>query len=212
MHRRVTRAVLILIGVSLLLGGCARQPEARPEDDLESATREEIASQVSELLGSDLRSFEVSLSQVHSDGGFGRVEAQVVLEICPYFLYDLHYNAQREGGQWVLYNDGESLPNLFKRWAMAQSSARAGESVDVPGSQGQRQVTLIPDGMPELLRSRLEGLSNATVDPLVGFFLCLEEEILWDDINPELADELRELIPQVRDSMADAVAQQIGER
>jgi len=210
MHHRLTRAILIIAGVSLLLSGCG-QPKERPEDDLEAAVREEISSQVSDTLGSELQSFQVSHSQVYDDGDFGRVEAQVVLEACPLFQYDLHYSAQRQDGQWVLYNDAESLPNLFKRWAMAQSAASAGKSVDVPGSQGQRQVTLIPNGMPELLQTRLDGFSTSTVDPLVGFFLCLEEEILWDEIDPGLADELRELIPQVRDSMAETVAQQIGE-
>jgi len=210
MHRRMIEAILFVVCLSLLLSGCG-EPAPQPEDDLVAATSEEIASQVAELLGSELQSYEVSLSQVHSDGSFGRVEAQIVLEVCPYFQYELRYNAQREEGRWVLYNEGESLPNLFKRWAMAQSAARAGESIDVPGSQGQRQVALIPHGMPELLRARLEGFSNATVDPLVGFFVCLEGEILWDEIDPELEDELRELIPQVRDAMGETMAQQIGE-
>jgi hypothetical protein len=168
---------------------------------LEAAVRATIASQVGDALESGLAWYQVSSSQLLGEGQFGRVEARIVLDGCPLFRYDLPYNGELKDGEWVLYNDAETLPNLFKSWATARSAALGGESVSVPGVAVERQISLIPEAVPELLQARLDGLSNPTVGPLVGFFVCEEQSIRWDELEPALADSLRELLPQVRELM-----------
>lgn len=212
MRHRVTTTILIIICLGLLMAGCEPTPTPMPTplDDLGAAVRTEIEAQISEFLGSGLRNYEVLASRLQGDGNYGRLEARIVLEACPHFYHDLYYNAELKDGQWVLYNDEDTLSNLFKRWATARSVALAGQTVEVPGSKGQRHVHLIPDGMPDLLQARVDGLSNPTVDPLVGFFICEEENILWDEIDQEIGGKLRELIPQVEQSMDEALAKHFG--
>jgi hypothetical protein len=45
---------------------------------------------------------------------------------------------------------------------------------------------------------------------LVGFFICEEENMLWDEIDQEIGGKLRELIPQVEQSMDEALAKHLG--
>jgi hypothetical protein len=213
-HHRFTTGMLVFMSLGLLLAGCkSSAPPAAPDalQSLEAAVRAEIEAQVSGQLDSELREYEVRASELLGEGNFGRVEAMVVLEVCPLFQYDLYYNAELKDGQWVLYTDEDTMPNLFKRWATARSAALAGETVDVPGSEGHRHVFLLPDGMPELLQARLDGLSNPTMDPLVGFFVCAEDEIRWEDLDQVLADDLRTLLPLVREAMSGGVVEQIRE-
>jgi hypothetical protein len=206
-------ALVLLASLGLLAAACGRSPEILtpdPLDELEASVQSQITEAVREAMGSELRRYEIVASELRAEGRYGRVEARVVLESCPLFAYDLPYNAENREGQWVLYNDAESLPNLFKLWATARSAALAGATVDVPGVDVQRQISLIPDGMPELLQARLDGLSNPTVDPLVGFFICQESSILWDSMDSELAAELQGLLPLVRQSMAADMGHALG--
>jgi len=213
-RHKVTSAILIIICLGLLMAGCEPTPTPMPTptplDDFEAAVRTEIETQIGEFLDGGLRDYEVLTSRLQGDGKYGRLEARIVLEACPYFCYDLYYNAESKDGRWILYNDEDTLSNLFKRWATAHSAALAGQPVEVPGSKGQRHVHLIPDTMPDLLQARLDGLSNPTVDPLVGFFICEEENMLWDEIDQEIGGKLRELIPQVEQSMDEALAKHFG--
>jgi hypothetical protein len=208
---RFTTGVLVGLSLSLFLLSCQSLPLAVVPDpviSLQEAVRTEIEGQIGDLLGSELRHYEVLDSRLQGEGNFGRVEARVVLENCPLFNYDLQYNAELKDGEWVLYTDDDTMPNLFKRWATARSAALAGETVDVPGTMGQRHVFLLPDGIPELMRARLDGFSSATVDPLVGFFICQQDEINWDGMDDELADEIRLLTPLVREAMSAELADQ----
>lgn len=213
-YKVTTTMLIILICLGLLMAGCEPtplpMPTPTPLDDFEAAVRTEIETQIGEFLDGGLRDYEVLTSRLQGDGNYGRLEARIVLEACPHFYYDLYYNAELKDGQWVLYNDEDTLSNLFKRWATAHSAALAGQPVEVPGSKGQRHVHLIPDTMPDLLQARLDGLSNPTVDPLVGFFICEEENMLWDEIDLEIGGKLRELIPQVEQSMDEALAKHFG--
>jgi len=210
LHRKAIRKILVLSVLAGLLGSsCTVTPTPVAPDPLEvlqDAVQAAIASQVGDALHSGLASFEVSRSEWLSEGRFGRVEARIVLDACPLFAYDLPYNGELKDGEWVLYNDGETLANLFKSWATARSAALGGESVNVPGAAVERQITLIPDALPELLQARLDGLSNPTVDPLVGFFVCGEDDIRWDALDQAVSESLRELIPQTRELMQSELA------
>jgi len=192
-------AGLVIICLGLLVIGC--RPTPTPLEVFEDAVRAEIEAQITDFSGAGLRKYRVLLSRLEGDGQYGHLEARVVLEACPHFYYDLYYNGEFKDGRWVLYNDKETLPNLFKRWAAAHSAALGGETVEVPGSGGRRHVHLITEAMVDLLKARLEGLSNPTMDPLVGFFLCEKENILWDDVDPKVREELQELMPQVEKLM-----------
>lgn len=210
MPRQAIRIVLYLSALAgLLISSCSSTPTPvvpDPLEALEEAVHSTIASKVGSGLQSGLAHFEVRRSEWLSEGRFGRVEACIVLDACPLFAYDLPYNGELKDGEWVLYNDSETLANLFKSWATARSAALGGESVNVPESAVERQVTLIPDAAPELLRARLDGLSNPTVDPLVGFFICSEDDIRWETLDPSLSESLRQLIPEARELMQSELA------
>jgi len=212
-HPRYIRAIVVAITLSLLLVGCrqpAPAPVPSPLDDLEASVKTEVERQVGRFLDADLRHYEVSASRLQGDGKFGHVEVQVVLEGCPLFRYDLFYNAELKDGQWVLYNDEDTLVNLFKLWAMSHSAALGGETVDVPGSEGRHHVHLVPDRLPELLRSRLDGPGSPAAEALVGFFVCQEDEVRWEELDQGVAEDLRELIPQAREAMDEGIVAQIG--
>lgn len=204
MHR--TRAVLASFAVSLglLIAGC--NPTPTPLDVFEAAARTEIEAQITSFSGAALRNYQVLTSRLQGDGNYGHLEARIVLAACPRFYYDLVYNGEFKDGRWILYNDQETLPNLFKRWAMAHSAALAGQTVDVPGSEGRRQVHLITGAMVDLLRAREEGLNNPDVNSLVGFFLCEEENILWDELDEGVSAALGELLPRVEKLMDEELA------
>jgi len=210
LHRKAIRIVLVLsVLAGLLISSCGVTPTPVTPDPLEvlqDAVQAAIASQVSDALQSGLARLEVRGSEWLSEGQFGRVEARIVLDACPLFAYDLPYNAEQKDGEWVLYNDGETLANLFKSWATARSAALGGESVKVPGAAVERQITLIPDAMPELLQARLDGMSNSTVDPLVGFFICNEDDIRWEALDQGVSQSLKELIPRARELMQSELA------
>ena len=199
--------ILIVICLGSLVAGC--KPTPTPLEVFEAAVRAEIEAQISDFSGAGLRHYEVLHSRLEGDGNYGRLEARIVLEACPHFYHDLYYNGELKDGQWVLYNDEETLPKLFKLWATARSAALGGETVDVPGSGGRRHVRLIPEAMVDLLKERLKGFSSPTVDPLVGFFLCEEENIAWDKLSPQVRDELQELMPQVERLMDEELSRRL---
>jgi hypothetical protein len=207
--KAITNVLVLSVLAGFLMSSCGATPTPvapDPLDALEDAVQTTIRSQVRDALASDLARYEVRSSAWLSEGRFGRVEARIVLGACPLFSYDLPYNGELREGEWVLYNDAETLVNLFKSWATARSAALGGGSVSVPGAAAERQVMLIPDAVPELMQARLDGLSNATVDPLVGFFVCSEEDIRWEALDQTVSQSLRELIPQVRELMEGELA------
>lgn len=204
MRHRVIEATSIAICLGLLIAGCRSTPT--PLEIFEAAVRAEIEAQITDFSGAGLRNYKVLVSRLEADGSYGYLEARVVLEACPHFSYDLVYNGEFKDGQWILYNDRETLTNLFKHWATARSAALGGETVDVPGSEGRRHVYMITAAMVKLLKARLEGLSNPTIDPLVGFFLCEKENISWDTVDQKVRDELQELMPQVEKLMDEELA------
>lgn len=199
--------ILVTFWLGFLVAGC--KPTPTPVNVFEAAVQAEIEKRITEFSGAGLRHYRVLHSRLTEDGRYGRLEARIVLEACPHFYYDLYYNGELKDGRWVLYNDEETLSNLFKRWATAHSAALGGETVDVPGSEGRRHVRLIPEAMVDLLKERLKGFSSSTVDPLVGFFLCEKENIAWDKLDPQVQDELRELMPQVEKLMDEELSTEV---
>lgn len=205
MHRTIAVLASLAVFLGLLATGCT--PSPTPLDTFETAVRTEIEAQITNFSGAGLRNYKVLASRLQGDGNYGHLEVRIVLEACPHFHHDLVYNGEFKDGRWILYNDRETLPNLFKRWATAHSAALAGQTVDVPGSDGQRQVYLITEAVVDLLRAREEGLSNPDIDSLVGFFLCEKENILWDELDEKVNAALQELMPQVEQLMDGELAE-----
>jgi len=203
-HRTSAVCVSLAVFLGLLVTGC--NPTPTPLDMFEAAVRTEIETQITNFSGAGLRNHEVLTSRLQGDGNYGHLEARIVLEACPHFYYDVVYNGEFKDGRWILYNDRETFPNLFKRWATAHSAALAGQMVNVPGSGDQRQVYFITEAMVDLLRAREEGLSNLAVDSLVGFFLCEKENILWGELDEEVSAALQELMPRVEKLMDEELA------